>query len=57
MCSELGGAGLATGPGTADESKEADFASALQKIVDSTTDIGLSEGTRTVTITYSSCTC
>ncbi|CAK9881637.1 unnamed protein product [Sphagnum jensenii] len=44
-------AGLATGPGTADESKEADFASALQKIVDSTTDIGLSEGTRTVTIT------
>ncbi len=57
MCSELGGAGLATGAGTADESKEADFASALQKIVDSTTDIGLSEGTRTVTITYSSCTC
>jgi hypothetical protein len=51
MCSELGGAGLATGAGTADESKEADFASALQKIVDSTTDIGLSEGTRTVTIT------
>jgi hypothetical protein len=51
MCLELGGAGLATGPGTADESKEADFASALQKIVVSATDIGLSEGTRTVTIT------
>jgi hypothetical protein len=40
----------ATGPGMADESKEADLASALQRIVVSAKDIGLSEGTRTVTI-------
>ncbi|CAM6048543.1 unnamed protein product [Sphagnum compactum] len=40
----------ATGPGMADESKEADLASALQRIVVSAEDIGLSEGTRTVTI-------
>jgi hypothetical protein len=44
-------AGLATGSGTADESKEAELASALQKIVSSPDDIGFSTGTRTVTIT------
>jgi hypothetical protein len=55
---KMGGAGVAaTGPGMADESKEADLASALQRIVVSAKDIGLSEGTRTVTIKYCSLTC
>lgn len=45
-------AGLATGSGTADESKEAELASALQKIVSSPDNIGFSTGIRTVTITY-----
>ncbi|KAG0593561.1 hypothetical protein KC19_1G338900 [Ceratodon purpureus] len=44
-------AGLATGSGTADESKEAELASALQKIVASPQEVGFSTGTRTVTIT------
>lgn len=47
-----GHAGVATGSGTADESKEAQFASALQKIVASPQEVGFSTGTRTVTITY-----
>jgi len=42
---------LATGSGTADESKEAELASALQKIVSSPDNIGFSTGIRTVTIT------
>jgi hypothetical protein len=46
----LGRAGLATDSGTADESKEAELASALQKIVASPQEIGFSTGTRTVTI-------
>lgn len=48
----LGRTGLATGSGTADESKEAELASALQKIVSSPDEIGFSTGTRTVSITY-----
>ena len=48
----LGRTGLATGSGSADTSKEAELASALQKIVASPQEIGFSTGTRTVTITY-----
>jgi len=48
----LGNPGLATGSGTADESKEAELASALQEILSSPDEIGFSNGTRTVTITY-----
>lgn len=44
-------AGLAAGSGTADESREADHSSSLQKIVVPAQDIGFSTGTRTVTIT------
>ncbi|XP_024383373.1 uncharacterized protein [Physcomitrium patens] len=44
-------AGLTTDSGTADESKEAELASALQKIVSDPQDIGFSTGSRTVTIT------
>lgn len=49
--SMLGRTGSATGSDTADESKEAELASALQKIVASPQEIGFSDGTRTVTVT------
>ena len=47
----VGTTGLATGSDTADESKESELASALQKIVASPQEIGFSNGTRTVTVT------
>jgi hypothetical protein len=48
---------VATWPRMVDESKEADLALVLQRIVVFAKDIGLSKGTCTMTMKYSSLTC